>query len=327
MKVGKLSIKDLKEIVLKNIRNNREEVISNPEVGGDCAMIQCKGDKIIYLSSDPITGATASLGKLSVNINANDIATAGVSPIGVMMTILAPEGTKKEELENIVKEAQNECDKLNLSILGGHTEITNSVNRIIISMTSIGIGERIDLEKEKIEENDCIVITKGIGIEGIGIIANEKSQELTEEFGIEFTERCKKYLEMTSVVRDGIVAREYSKGMHDATEGGVLGAIWEMCDLYKLGCIINGDDIKISEEAKKITSYYKIDPLRLISSGTMIIVTDKKNCNLLLEKLEKNGIYGCCIGKLTKETKKIIKYGERIETIEEPESDELYKVI
>lgn len=327
MKIGKLTINDLKEIIFKNIRNNRSEVITNPEIGGDCAVITTSGDDVIYLSSDPITGAANSLGKLGININANDIATSGVSPLGVMLTILAPPGTTRESLEEIIKEAQEQCDILNMSILGGHTEITDAVNRIVLSVTAIGIGKKNEIkDRRTVLQGDALIITKGIGIEGTGIIASEKSEELEERFGIEFVQKCKNYLNMTSVVKDGIISNKYAKGMHDVTEGGLLGALWEMCELYKLGCKVDYNKIKISDEVRALTNYFDIDPLKLISSGTMLISVAAKDSAELLDSLIKEGIEAYEIGFLTDDKSKILEINGEEVKIEEPESDELYKV-
>ena len=327
MKIGKLTINDLRELIFKNIRNNRSEVITNPEIGGDCAVITTSGEDVIYLSSDPITGAANSLGKLSVNINANDIATSGVAPLGVMLTILAPPGTNRESIEEIIKEAQSECDMLNMSILGGHTEITDAVNRIVLSVTAIGIGKKSQMKDRRAAmPGDVLIITKGIGIEGTGIIASEKSNILEESFGEEFVKKCKNYLNMTSVVKDGVIANKYAKGMHDVTEGGLLGALWEMCELYKLGCKVQYEKIKISDEIKKVTEFFGIDPLKLISSGTMLISVAKDEAKELMEELKKSGIESYEIGVLIETSDKILVKDGVLTKIQEPESDELYKV-
>lgn len=327
MQIGKLKTGDLKNIILKNIKNNRAEVISNPEIGGDCAIIEC-GDKLIYLSSDPITGATSSLGKLAIHINANDIATSGTSPLGVMLTILAPPNTEKKELENIILEAQAECDKMNMSILGGHTEITDAVNRIIVSVTAIGIGEKIGpVGRERPKADDLLIITKGIGIEGTGIIASEKEKELTEKFGKDFVEEAKNFLDKTSVVKEGKLLGKLSKGMHDVTEGGILGAVWEMGELYSLGAELEIDEKMISEQTRKICDFYNIDPLKLISSGTMLICIDESQKDETLKLLKKNGIESYIIGKFIELKEMRYNFKGKMKNIDEPESDELYKVV
>lgn len=327
MKIGKLTISDLKNLIFDNIKNTNSKILSFGEIGSDCAAIEV-GDDIVYLSTDPITGSNSGLGKLAININCNDIATEGVSPTGIMLTILAPPHTQKDEIAAIMREAQEEAEKLNVSIIGGHTEITAAVNKIVISATSIGIGKKIDFKKRNtIKAEDRIVITKGIGIEGTGIIAFEKEDELSDIISPKLLQEAKSLLDLTSVVKDGILANKFSKGMHDVTEGGLLGALWESSCFYDLGLEIFYDKIFIHQCTKEICKYFKIDPLKLISSGTMLIVVDKNNVTELLDNLKDNNIKAFDIGKFTNAKEKVlIKNGERLE-ISPPESDELYKVI
>ncbi|MBC2851635.1 hypothetical protein H5J22_09550 [Cetobacterium sp. 8H] len=327
MKVGKLTISDLKELVFNNIQNNNDCVISSGEIGSDCAAIEVD-EKVIYLSTDPITGTNSGLGKLAININCNDIATEGVSPVGIMLTILAPPHVKKNEIAEIMKEAQEEANKIGVTIIGGHTEITAAVNKTIISATSIGIGDKKDFKsKTKVVPGDRIIITKGVGIEGTGIIAFEKEEELLENFDSEIIENAKNLLDSTSVVKDGIIANKFAKGMHDVTEGGLLGAIWESSCFYGLGVNIYFNDIFIQDSIKTICKYFKIDPLRLISSGTMLIVTSEENSEPLISELKKNNIEAFDIGVFTDSEEKILIKGEKHTLIEPPESDELYKVV
>lgn len=327
MKVGKLKATDLKELIFENIKGRRKEILTKPEIGGDCAVVDF-GEKVAYISTDPITGTSEELGKLAVNINCNDIATAGVEPVGIMLTILAPEGTTKEELSTIMRDADAECKRLGVSIIGGHTEITAAVNQIVTSVTAIGIGEKKDYtEREKTVDGDILILTKGVGIEGTGIIAYEKSEEIERELGKEILDEAKAMLDKTSVVKEGLVASAYAKGMHDVTEGGILGAVWEMSEFYNLGVEVYREKLKIARSTKALCDYYNIDPLRLISSGSMLLVVAEEKYEELGNKLSSEKIEWSKIGKLTDIKSKTIISGCFMKEIEEPESDELYKVV
>lgn len=327
MKVGKLSIDKLEDLVLKNIEVENKNIETVGKIGEDCSSI-ILDDKIIYLTSDPITGTSKGIGKLAININSNDIATEGIKPLGVMLTILLPPTTKEEELAELMIEAQNEAKKVGVTILGGHTEVTDAVNKIIVSVTAIGIDKKDErVKKDKIKAEDVLIITKGVGIEGTGIISYEKEDELKNILTKEELEKGKNFLEKTSVVKDGIVAKKYVKRMHDITEGGLLGAVWELSSLYKLGVKIYKERIYIDKITSKISNYYNIDPLRLISSGSMLMICEKKNVEELMMKLRENNIESYVIGELTEDLEKVlIENGEK-KKITPPDSDELYKVI
>jgi len=327
MEVGKLKASDLRELIFNNIDSRREEILTDPKIGGDCAVIDF-GDKVAHISSDPITGTSEELGKLAVNINCNDIATAGVEPVGIMLTLLAPEGTTRGELDRVMKDAQEECRKLGVSIIGGHTEVTRAVNQLVASVTAIGIGKKDEYRKrEEAVPGDLLLLTKGVGIEGTGIISYEKASEVEEKLGIDILEEGKAMLDKTSVVKEGIVASPHVKGMHDVTEGGILGAVWEMSEFYNLGADIYREKLLVHRSTKAICDHYKIDPLRLISSGSMLMIVSPEKKEVLGGILDREKIQWDIIGELKKEKGKALIAGCFIEEIEEPESDELYKVV
>ena len=328
MQVGKLTIDQLKELVFSNIKNNRKEIIVNPDVGADCAVIDFDKD-ICVMSTDPITGTSEKIGKLAVHITCNDIATTGVEPLGIMITIMAPEGTTEYEISKIMKDISDEARKLNVDIIGGHTEITTAVNRIIISSTGIGKASKSKLNNmEKAEAGDLIILTKGAGIEGTGIICFEKENELKSIYGEELIKEGKNLLNNISVVKEGIIAGKIGTTfMHDVTEGGILGAIWEICHLKNLGCEIYEEKIRVHNSTKSICKHYNIDPLRLISSGSMIIGIKEGKLNVLEESFKEENIEYSVIGKLTDNNKKILISDNKTSEIKPPESDELYNVI
>lgn len=329
MKIGKLTASQLKEVIFNNIKKKRKEFLNSPGIGDDCAAIDL-GEKVCYVSSDPITGAVSEIGKLAVNITCNDLATTGVEPMGIMVTILAPPSTSVEDLQNIMVDMESECTVLNIDILGGHTEITDAVNKIIISVTGLGFGTKDHYEdKKEVLVGDIILLTKGTGIEGTAIIAYEKEEELKTILSHSEINSGKSMMNLTSVVREGVLSSELSKGMHDVTEGGILGAVWEVAELSKLGVTIYRDQLNVSEVTHKICDHYKIDPLKLISSGSMLIVVSPQNKDILLDKLISNDISTFEIGYFTEniEEKHIYDSKGQRSDISEPESDELYKVV
>ncbi len=328
MKIGKLNTEDLHRLISGHTGAYRNDVLIRPKVGEDCAVLQF-GEEGCILSTDPITGSSNEIGKLAVHINCNDIASSGGEIIGLMLTILAPEGTAFGELYNIMEQASAEAKKLNVEIIGGHTEITNAVNRIVVSATAVG--------REKLENivasgsgniGDKIVITKGVGIEGTGIIAFEKSDELHGVLSAQELEEAKDMLNKISVYKEGRLSGGYGvTSMHDVTEGGIFGAIWEGCIAADLGCIIDINKLPVATVTQKLCMHYNINPYQLISSGSMLITVSPEKVDGLINLLEKNSISAFEVGVLT--DKDVFYYDEKGKShpIPEPSSDELYKVI
>ena len=327
MKIGKLDSDLLHDIVFKHLHTKRDEVLVRPSIGEDCAVVNY-GDYNCILSTDPITGAANEIGRLAVHINCNDIASNGVAPLGIMLTILAPEGTTVEEIDTIMEQAAKEANALNVEILGGHTEITSAVNRIVISATAIGKQPASKLIKTSgAQVGDAIIMTKTAGLEGTGIIAFDKQEELEKVLNMDEMNIAKDMLTQISVVPEGIIGGKHPvTSMHDVTEGGVLGAVWEVCKASNAGCEIDYKKVPISPVTHKLCDHYNIDPLKLISSGCMLITINEEDSILLSKAFEEANILFATIGKITSNGMVLIKNQEQI-MIQPPESDELYKVV
>ena len=242
-----------------------------PKVGEDCAVVGF-GEQACVLSTDPITASAERIGSLAVHVSCNDIAARGIEPLGIMLTVLLPPGVTEGDIRTIMSQAAEAAEELNIEIIGGHTEITEAVTRPVISATAIGSVDTRRPGAEPPKPGDKILVTKKLAMEGTGIIALERGDELRGFLTVDEIGRARAMLDGISVVREGAVAgRVGFTAMHDITEGGVLGALWELCTLWSLGAKIDEDLLPIDDVTRKISDYYGLDPLRLISSGSMMI--------------------------------------------------------
>lgn len=326
MKAGKLSVDQLERLVFRNIRIKNKEVIQGAAIGKDCAAVNL-GEKVLVVTSDPITAAGKGAGKLAIHVNCNDLATSGAKPLALMITVLAPVGTTEDEIEALSSEMSEEADKLGVDIIGGHTEVTSAVNKIVISITALGTTEtEAILNKKKLSVGDKIIMTKTAGLEGTAILAADKETELLSVLSKNEIDEAKKYSESLSVIKEGEIGKyNGALEMHDVTEGGVLGAVWEVAYGAGFGVDVNVDEIFVSEITKKICDFFSINPMRLISSGTMLIVT--QDPDKLLKDLHKEGIQANVIGIIKEEGYRIINRLGEVSELTPPDADELFKVI
>ena len=331
LKAGKLDSELLKKIVFENIKYKNPEVLTRASVGEDCAVMEF-GDYECIMSTDPITAAISDIGSLAVHITCNDIASNGVRPLGIMLAVMLPVGTTAEEVETIMKQAGETAAELGVEIVGGHTEITQAVKTPVIVSTAVGKAKRGTSQRtEDMEAGDYIMMTKFAGIEGTGIIASDFREELKSVLTEEELTEAIDLLKQVSVVKDGIAAGKVgTAGMHDITEGGVLGAVWEMCQVSNTGCEVWLDKIPVKEVTKKISEHYGIDYLRLISSGCMLIIIAPEKKEMLEEAMREAGVEMNCIGRVCEHSFGIMSCeteGGELSEIVPPKSDELYKVI
>ena len=323
MEEGKLTNHTLQKILFDKINIKNKEVLIGAGIGKDTALLNFEED-LFSISTDPITGSKNGIGRLCVNISCNDIATSMATPVAMMVTMLIPTYANIEDVEEIIDEILLTCEENNVDLIGGHTEVTSSVNKFILSGVCIGRKENISHPIPK--ANDKIVMSKYAGLEGSAIISLDVKEEVEKFLTKEEISKTSKLIKDTSVIKEGLIAKNLNVSLlHDATEGGILGGVWEMAENSGLGAIIDINKILILDETKKIAKHFNINPYKLISSGVMLFITDDDE--KLKKELDKQNIPSSTIGYLTKE-KEIytLKNGVK-EILSPPSQDELYKVI
>jgi hydrogenase expression/formation protein HypE len=324
MKAGKLNPQDLKDIIENNKGIVRDDVRIHSGIGEDCSVVEF-GDYECVLSTDPITGADANVGRLAVHINCNDIASCGVEPLGILVTILAPESSSMEDIKNVMEEVSQEAKDLKLEILGGHTEVTAAVNKLIVSCTVIGKGLKgRAVSTAGAQIGDDIIVTKHLALEGTTIAVNDFGERLQGVLREDEISRAKDYIRDISVVKEGVIAGTFGvNAMHDITEGGVLGALWEMAEAAGVGFKVYEEKMPLTTITKKVCAALKIDPLKFISSGSMLITA--KRGEHLVDLLVQQGINAAIIGNITEGRGILVRCGNETE-VQPPERDELFKL-
>ena len=342
LEAGKLDSDLLKQIVFDKITYRSNDVKVRPGIGEDCAVMDF-GEYECIMSTDPISSAISDIGRLAIHVTCNDIASNGVQPLGIMLACMLPIGTTDDDIRHIMEQAAEEAAKLKVEIIGGHTEITPAVKQPVIVSTAIGktfAGK--SQSGNNMEPGDFIMMTKSVGLEGTGIVASDfEDQLMGAEIPCDTAEikRAQSFLKLVSVVPEGVAAGKVgTHGMHDITEGGILGAIWEMCQISGTGAEVWEDEIPMEPETRKICKLFDIDPLRLISSGSMVIIVPKDKKEEMKSAMEAAGVNASIIGiiRLPEEgicmasyTKTCGAEGQgRIKVkIDPPYADEIYKVV
>ena len=326
MKVGKVSETVLKRSIIKQIHTKRDEVLLGAGVGEDCAAMKLSPGEIFVISTDPITGTVKDVGMLAIQITANDLASSGAEPVGVMLTVLLPEEIEEADIREMMRQVEDACAHFHIQVMGGHTEVTRAVTQPVISVTGVGkVREDQLVSTAGAKPGQDILVTKWIGIEGTSIIAKEKEKELLEHFSAAFVDTAKGFDQYLSVLPDSRIAVEHGvSAMHDVTEGGIYGALWEVAEASGIGLEIDLKAIPIRQETVEICEYFELNPYYLISSGCMLMTADRGHD--LVRKLEAAGIPAAVIGKATDGRARRIWNGGEESYLERPKTDELYKI-
>ncbi|MFW9849380.1 MAG: AIR synthase family protein [Candidatus Thorarchaeota archaeon] len=330
MRPGKVPPEILQTKVFKHLGLSHPDLILGPALGQDASLIRF-GNRVLIASTDPITGSFEDIGWLAVHINANDIATFGVPPIWFLNSIMLPVGSTADDLEHIMQQMDEAATSLDISVAGGHTEITEDIQKPIIAGFMIGETTEGDyVTSSGAKPGDKIVMTKTAAIEGTTILASDGQSYLRKELGSEIIDAAIGLRDKISVVKDGVTAYKtgHLTAMHDPTEGGLANGIHELCDASNVGCRIVKDEISLHPSTSAICEVLQINPLHLISSGCMLMTCNSDSVEDVLNSLKAVGVEGSVLGEIVESTStRIIESSFGETTLEKPETDALWDAL
>ena len=321
----------LKRLVFTCLGIPTDRVLKGSGVGEDSAVIDM-GDRVLVAKANPVTGAESRIGWLAVHINANDVAVRGAEPRWYMSTVLLPEGADEGLLETIMKDQHEACCGLGVSIVGGHTEVAPGLTRPIISGFMLGEASKENLVAASgARTGDAIILTRGAGIEGTGILAVDLRHRLEGSVSLSTLDRAVEMLKQISVVPEALRASKVGGVhiIHTPTEGGVYNGLLEASEASGLGFKVYESRLLLAPETKEICDALDVDPLKLLSSGSLIIVVDPSKARDLVKALAETGVKAKVIGKMTVNPSERLIVGRdgSVKAVDEVEQDELYRVL
>lgn len=319
---GKVPPELLEKTVFSRLGHSRKEVVLTPAIGEDTAVLDL-GEELLLASTDPITGAENKVGWLAVKVALNDIAATGGEPVCILVTLLLPEDALLSDLEQIINDINGACLEEGVQVAGGHTEVTPGLKQPIISITALGkTKNRRVLSSANAQVGDDIVVTKWAGMEGTSILVRDFYEIFSKVLDEDSIKQAKKFFQMISVTKDGRMAAEAgANACHDVTEGGVLGAIYEICQASGLGAVVYADKIPVFPVTLRVAEYCKIDPLQLVSSGCLIVTAP--DGERLCQAYRQSGINATVVGKICHESREVVRSGKKL-ALSSPGPDHLW---
>ena len=297
--VGKLP-PELLDLVFRFRGVDDPRVVVGPAVGEDAAVINLDGLYLV-VHSNPITEAASRVGWLAVNVAANDVAVTGAAPRWASIVILLPENGVKL-LKSIVEDIDRAAKELGIAIVGGHTEEAPGVEKPTVVATVMGVTRRY-VATSGARPGDVIIMVKHGALEGTAILAYDFEKMLIGS-GVEreVIETAKKFLNEISVVKPALLISDIADAMHDPTEGGILGALYEMAYASQTKIVVYKDKVIFRTETLKIAEALKIDPLKLISSGTLLAAIPPNKVDEAIHRLSSKGYPVAIIGEIVEKT-------------------------
>jgi hydrogenase maturation factor len=335
--IGKISPEIFNELIFPRLGAKSEKILVGPQHGVDVGIVEI-GDKAVSFTCDPVfivpEYGWERAAWFAVHILASDAATCGLEPRFLSVDLNLPMEMTKEQLKIMWDTMHRECERLGISVICGHTaRYENCHYPMVGGATIIGVGEKDEYVTPKMAKaGDKIIITKGPAIEAVGIFATMFPWLIEREFGLSFSQRAQQIFYKMSVVEDAMTAvsvgvrQDGVTAMHDATECGIWGGLYEVAQAAGLGVRVDKEQIVVDDCITEICSYFGIDPYASISEGTLIIACREHKAREVVNTLGHKGIVSSIVGELTEQESGMVLVSEGTEgKLEHPIVDPFWR--
>lgn len=313
-KIGKIDFETFTKYLLKRLGQKDESVLVPPLTGVDAAVIDIGHDKVLIIAEDPIFSIPKQplemFGWYTVHIGASDVAVMGVKPRYMTYTLLMPPETNEEDFRVIVDSIHNTATELEIAIVGGHTGYYPGFAAPTIGGIAVFAIAHKDsyVTPSGARPGDEVILTKGPAIETAGILSVLREEELLKKYPSSLVEKAKALCEQMTVVKDALVAMEVGgvTAMHDATEGGVIGGLFEMANASDVGMDINESLFIYPEEVRIVCDAFNIDSVSAIAEGSLLITVRPERSEKVIRGLKQEKINASTIGKVVEDPRRRI---------------------
>jgi hydrogenase expression/formation protein HypE len=305
---GKLPHQLLAEL-LADLPTRDPHLLVGPTVGEDAAVIDFApgSETLLVAKTDPITFATDQIGYYAVNVCANDLAVSGATPRFYLPTLLLPAGQSDAALARTVfAQIGAACRAIGVVVAGGHSEVTASVQQVVVAGAMLGEVTRTRLvQTAGCRPGDAVLLAGSVPVEGVSIIARERRADLLARgWSPQDLDAAAGYLFAPgiSVLRPALLAAEAAlvTAMHDPTEGGLATALLEVAVAAGVGLAIDLDAIPVAPLAQRLCAEYGLDPLGTIASGALLATAAPGQVARLLALWAEHGWPAAVIGQVTR---------------------------
>lgn len=324
MKAGKLSESVCKRSVLKQLHKETTGFAA-PAIGMDFGAAELGDEAVVTASASRPFGKT-SCPAAGVYTALNNLFCSGCRPLGISVTLLLPTSANENDLRDWMSAITEVCGKEQIPVLNGHTEVVRYVTEPVLSVTAFGAVKKEKLITAAGAGPDMdVIVTKWIGLEGTVVLAKERQEELKSRYSRPFLDRAAKYIDYLSIRSEAAVAaKSGAAAMHDLSEGGIFGALWELGQCSGVGLEIDLKKIPIRQETVEICEFFDLNPYKLLSGGSLLLVAEDGNA--VVQAIEKSGGKAVIIGRTTAGNDRVILNGEERRFLETTQTDELWKL-
>lgn len=328
--MSKFSLDVLQYCVYPYFQSEDNDVVLGSTFGEDVALTRI-GEDLLASHLDPIVGAVKGIGSLAVHVACNDIATCGAHPRWIQLLVLVPGKDEVALLKEIMEDVSKAAREVDVAIVGGHTGYSAALYRPLVAVTAFApLGGRQPVLTRGVKPGDHILVTKGIPLEGTAILATDFAGTARKlGLGEEDLAEAKALMDQVSVIPEALALAEAgASAMHDVTRGGLLETLLELAALSEVGITVEFSQILMPSVGVRFAEAFGFDPLRMISSGTLVAAVPPESLDAAGERLREVGVPFSDVGAAFEgQGVRVERKGETFTYSDvQPEADELARM-
>jgi len=324
MKIGKVSESVLKRSVLRQLKTENDSVLCGAGVGNDCALFAFSDNSRMVSCVQEGELSYVTMTQL-IQKCVNNLAVSGAVPVAVMITLMLPESIEEPQIKELMTEADKACSRYGMEIAGGQTRVSGAVNAPIATVTGYGEVKDTCVLQRLAKPGQDLVLSKWIGLEGTAVLAKARSTELCTRYPAYLVDEAVGFDQYLSIVEEAAAAVKSNVcAMHDASEGGIFAAMWELAERAGVGLTIDLKKLPLRQETVEVCEFCNVNPYELKSGGCLLMTTEDGPG--LVMALEAAGIPAVIVGKVTDSKDRILINEDEVRYMDRPRTDEIYKI-
>ncbi len=332
--VGKISPEIFNDIILPRLGATSRHVLVGPQHGVDVGVVDIGGGQVMTTTCDPVfivpEYGFRRAAWFALHILASDAATSGLRPTYLCIDLNLPLQITRTQFDEMWTTMHDECVRLGISIVSGHTGRYEGCAYPMVggaTVMSIGPKDRY-VTPAMARVGDVVIVTKGAAIEAAGLMAVTFPERIATAFGPAFARDAESLFYQMSVVDDARVAASVGvrddgvTSMHDATECGVWGGLYEIAQASGVGLRIVQEQIIVRDDVRRICTLFDMDPYAAISEGTLLLTCRPHKADAVLAALSSAHIAASIVGEVTPASEGVrLVVGGQEQPLEHPRVD------
>lgn len=316
-RLGKLDRAAFESIIAPHLGADRDDVALGPTPGVDFGVVSV-GDRAVVVATDPLSVLPGlgyeRAGRFALDVVLADVAVSGIAPAHVAVSLTLPPGMTDDELAAAWRGLAGRARELDVAVVAGHTARYAGVDSSWVGgATALGVGDPADLVRpDGARRGDALVVSTGPGAEVAGLFAHLFGDRL--DLPPDALAAARERLDDVETVRDALAAADAGdvSAMHDATEGGLAGALCEMAAGADVRFELDRAAVPVREGVAAVCEAIGVDPWHVTSAGTLVVAVAPGDADAVVGALEELGTPAAVVGSVGEGTGVYVD-GERVE--------------